>query len=99
MYGIAGERRLDERELDWLPGFENSGPVRIGNAASGQLQLDVYGELLEAVYLSIRHGIEAPLRMVATSGTCSLARRRMATRRMPVSGRCEAQNVTLPTPK
>jgi GH15 family glucan-1,4-alpha-glucosidase len=58
MYGIAGERRLDERELEWLPGYENSQPVRIGNAASGQLQLDVYGELLEAVYLTIRHGVE-----------------------------------------
>jgi GH15 family glucan-1,4-alpha-glucosidase len=58
MYGIAGERRLDERELEWLPGYENSRPVRIGNAASGQLQLDVYGELLEAAYLTIRHGVE-----------------------------------------
>jgi len=44
MYGIAGERRLDERELDWLPGFDGSLPVRVGNAASTQLQLDVYGE-------------------------------------------------------
>ena len=48
MYGLAGERRLDERELDWLPGYEDSKPVRVGNAASGQLQLDVYGELLDA---------------------------------------------------
>ena len=48
MYGIAGERRLDERELDWLPGFEESRPVRVGNAASEQLQLDVYGEVLDA---------------------------------------------------
>ena len=47
MYGIAGERRLDERELDWLPGFEGSLPVRVGNAASTQLQLDVYGELMD----------------------------------------------------
>ena len=50
MYGIAGERRLDERELEWLPGYERSGPVRVGNAASEQLQLDIYGELLEASY-------------------------------------------------
>ncbi|CAN5669392.1 glycoside hydrolase family 15 protein [soil metagenome] len=59
MYGIAGERRLAEWEIDWLPGYENSRPVRIGNAASKQLQLDVYGELMEAAYLTIHHGIEA----------------------------------------
>jgi GH15 family glucan-1,4-alpha-glucosidase len=56
MYGLAGERRLDERELDWLAGYENSGPVRVGNAASEQLQLDVYGEVLEAVYQTRKHG-------------------------------------------
>jgi GH15 family glucan-1,4-alpha-glucosidase len=50
MYGVAGERRLDERELEWLPGYEQSRPVRVGNAASEQLQLDVYGDVLEAVY-------------------------------------------------
>ena len=58
MYGIAGERRLDERELEWLPGFDGSRPVRVGNAASTQLQLDVYGELLDAAYHTITHGIE-----------------------------------------
>ncbi len=50
MYGLAGERRLDERELEWLPGFEGSRPVRVGNAASTQLQLDTYGELIDALY-------------------------------------------------
>ena len=49
MYGIAGERRLDERELEWLPGYESSSPVRIGNAASAQPQLDVYGEVIDAL--------------------------------------------------
>jgi GH15 family glucan-1,4-alpha-glucosidase len=49
MYGIAGERRLDERELDWLPGYERSSPVRVGNAASEQPQLDVYGEVISAI--------------------------------------------------
>src|SRR5690606_27255983 len=43
MYGLAGERRLPEQELPWLPGYEGSRPVRVGNAAAGQLQLDVYG--------------------------------------------------------
>jgi GH15 family glucan-1,4-alpha-glucosidase len=59
MYGLAGERRLDERELDWLPGYEGSRPVRVGNAASTQLQLDVYGEVVEALYQSRVHGVPA----------------------------------------
>ncbi len=50
MYGPAGERRLDEWEVDWLPGYEGSTPVRIGNAAAGQFQLDVYGEVMSALY-------------------------------------------------
>ena len=58
MYGIAGERRLAERELEWLPGFDGSRPVRVGNAASTQLQLDVYGEVLDAAYQTAVHGVE-----------------------------------------
>jgi GH15 family glucan-1,4-alpha-glucosidase len=58
MYGIAGERRLEERELDWLPGYDESQPVRIGNAASEQLQLDVYGEVIDALYQTRAHGAE-----------------------------------------
>lgn len=50
MYGLAGERRLAEWEVDWLAGYEGSRPVRIGNNAVGQLQLDVYGEVLDAMY-------------------------------------------------
>jgi GH15 family glucan-1,4-alpha-glucosidase len=53
MYGAAGERRLDEWEVDWLPGYEGSSPVRIGNAAAGQFQLDVYGEVMSALYESV----------------------------------------------
>ncbi|HUX04262.1 MAG TPA: glycoside hydrolase family 15 protein [Acidimicrobiales bacterium] len=53
MYGPAGERRLDEWEASWLPGYEKSAPVRIGNAASGQFQLDVYGEVMSALYSSV----------------------------------------------
>jgi GH15 family glucan-1,4-alpha-glucosidase len=51
MYSIVGERRLAEYELDWLPGYEGSSPVRVGNAASGQFQLDVYGETLASLHL------------------------------------------------
>ena len=57
MYGLGGERRLDEYELDWLQGYEGSRPVRVGNAASGQLQLDVYGELADALFRARQLGI------------------------------------------
>jgi GH15 family glucan-1,4-alpha-glucosidase len=57
MYGIAGERRLDEWTLDWLPGYESSAPVRVGNAASGQLQLDVYGEVMDALHVGRKSGL------------------------------------------
>ena len=56
MYGIAGERRLTEFELEWLPGYEGSSPVRVGNGASDQLQLDVYGEVLDALHQTAAHG-------------------------------------------
>ena len=59
MYGLAGERRLDERELPWLPGFLDSRPVRIGNGAHTQLQLDVVGEIMDAFHLARRSGVEA----------------------------------------
>ena len=52
MYGIHGERRLPEIELPWLQGYENSTPVRIGNGAAGQLQLDVWGEVLDCLALT-----------------------------------------------
>ncbi|MGB6539046.1 MAG: glycoside hydrolase family 15 protein [Xanthobacteraceae bacterium] len=57
MYGIAGERRLTEWTVPWLPGYENSTPVRIGNAAHTQLQLDVFGELADVAYQSRRGGL------------------------------------------
>ncbi|MGD9545615.1 MAG: glycoside hydrolase family 15 protein [Methylocystis sp.] len=61
MYGIEGERRLTELELPWLPGYEGASPVRIGNAASGQVQLDVYGEVMDALYQA-RQGELGPLK-------------------------------------
>ena len=59
MYGIAGERRLTELQVDWLGGYEGSSPVRIGNAASDQRQLDVYGEVLDALYHARLAGLES----------------------------------------
>ncbi|MGH3072467.1 MAG: glycoside hydrolase family 15 protein [Gaiellaceae bacterium] len=58
MYGPAGERRLPEFELPWLPGYEGSGPVRVGNSASTQFQLDVYGEVMDVLHQARRRRIE-----------------------------------------
>jgi GH15 family glucan-1,4-alpha-glucosidase len=59
MYGCAGERRLPELELPWLPGYEGARPVRIGNDAVRQLQLDVYGEVMDVLHLARRAGLQA----------------------------------------
>jgi GH15 family glucan-1,4-alpha-glucosidase len=58
MYGVSGERLLGEWEVDWLPGYEQSAPVRIGNAAHTQLQLDVYGELMDALHQGRKGGMK-----------------------------------------
>ena len=58
MYGLAGERELIERELAWLPGYEGSAPVRVGNAAAGQFQIDVYGEVVDALHEGSVAGLE-----------------------------------------
>ncbi|GHJ38464.1 glycoside hydrolase family 15 protein [Streptomyces sp. TS71-3] len=57
MYGLSGERRIPEFELPWLPGYENSAPVRTGNQAVEQLQLDVYGEVIDSLTLAARAGL------------------------------------------
>jgi GH15 family glucan-1,4-alpha-glucosidase len=59
IYGLAGERRLTEIELDWLSGYEGAKPVRIGNAAHRQFQLDVFGEVIDAMFLGRREGMAA----------------------------------------
>ena len=61
MYGLAGERRLPELELPWLSGYENSQPVRIGNAAHDQFQLDVFGEVLGCLHLARHYGLHDEL--------------------------------------
>ncbi|PRC47338.1 glucoamylase, partial [Mycobacterium sp. ITM-2017-0098] len=57
MYGLDGSRRLPEQELPWLSGYEDSRPVRIGNAAAGQFQLDVWGEVLDGLHLGREAGL------------------------------------------
>ncbi len=58
MYGVGGERRLTEFELDWLPGYEDSAPVRVGNGASTQFQLDVFGEVMDAALTAATNGLQ-----------------------------------------
>ena len=57
MYGVAGERRLTEWEVPWLPGYENAAPVRVGNSAHGQLQFDVFGEVMDALHQARQGGM------------------------------------------
>ena len=58
LYGVSGVRRLDESELSWLPGYQGAAPVRIGNAASRQFQLDVYGEVMDTLHLARISGLD-----------------------------------------
>jgi GH15 family glucan-1,4-alpha-glucosidase len=60
MYGIGGERQLMEWEATWLPGYQGASPVRIGNAAAGQVQLDVYGEVMGALHRARENGLASP---------------------------------------
>jgi GH15 family glucan-1,4-alpha-glucosidase len=57
VYGVAGERGVEEREISWLPGYEGAKPVRIGNGAVQQIQLDIYGEVVDALYVGRKAGL------------------------------------------
>ncbi|MEV5984322.1 glycoside hydrolase family 15 protein [Streptomyces sp. NPDC052051] len=70
MYGLSGERRLPEYELPWLPGFQGSAPVRVGNGAVRQLQLDVYGEVIDSLTVARRAGL--PIRPHMWRVQCAL---------------------------
>ncbi|HWX46548.1 MAG TPA: glycoside hydrolase family 15 protein [Roseomonas sp.] len=70
MYGLAGERRLSEWAVDWLPGYEDSRPIRIGNGAHEQLQIDIYGELMDALHQAHRRGL--PISPAAWDLQCAL---------------------------
>ena len=95
MYGVAGERRLTELELDWLPGYEGSRPVRIGNAAAGQFQLDVYGEVLDALHQARGDGLETDQGGVgAAAPAARLPRGRAGGSPTRASGRCAARGGT-----
>ena len=95
MYGVAGERRLAEYEADWLPGYEGSTPVRVGNAASEQMQLDVYGEIIDAFTTAREQGLEASDHAWRLSvNLLEFAGGRVAPARMRASGRCAGRTGT-----
>ncbi|MCP4434780.1 MAG: glycoside hydrolase family 15 protein [Actinomycetia bacterium] len=73
MYGVRGRRRLTELELDWLPGYEGSAPVRIGNEASTQFQLDVFGEVMDAALMGSMGGLSPGDSSAADVGLALLA--------------------------
>ena len=60
MYGVDGRQKLDELTLDHLQGYEHSKPLRIGNAAYQQLQLDIFGEMMDSIYLANKYGDPIP---------------------------------------
>ena len=97
MYGVAGERRLTEFELPWLPGYEESSPVRIGNAASEQLQIDVYGEVMDALYQARAHGLAKEDEAWGCSRRCSTTSSGPGRSRTRGSGRSAASAGTSST--
>ena len=99
MYGLAGERRLPEMELPWLPGYEDSRPVCIGNAASRQFQLDVYGEVIDALYHARLAGLEPLPDAWASALLCSNSSSPPGTGPMKASGRCAGHSGNLRIPR
>ena len=90
MYGLAGERRLTEWESPWLPGYAGSRPVRIGNAAHRQFQLDVYGELMDAFHQARTGGLRRPARLGAAAGARGACEQGLDASPTTASGRCAA---------
>ena len=95
MYGPAGERRLLELELPWLSGYEGSQPVRIGNGASGQFQLDVYGEVLDLLHeCAAEAGSSTTRTRGPSSASCSRISSSAGASRTRGSGRCAGRGAT-----
>ena len=99
LYGLAGERWLMEWEVPWLAGYDGARPVRIGNAASSQLQLDVYGELMDALYQEMHLGLARPTQAGGSSALSSGIWRRSGISRTRASGKCAALLGISPSPR
>ena len=99
MYGVAGERWLAEREVPWLGGYEHSKPVRIGNAAADQLQLDVFGEVMDAPIMRGPAVSRTSRPRGSFSARCSRISKRCGAPPTKASGRCGADAITSPIPR
>ena len=99
LYGLAGERWLMEWEVPWLAGYGGARPVRIGNAASAQLQLDVYGELMDALYQEMHLGLARPNASWGIQRALSRTWRKSGSSRTRASGRCAAASGNSPSPR
>ena len=99
LYSLDGARRLPEAELPWLSGYEGSSPVRTGNAASGQLQLDVWGETLDALFLARQAGLPADQDAWALQVALMNTSNPPGANRTTGCGRCAATGSTSPTPR
>jgi GH15 family glucan-1,4-alpha-glucosidase len=99
MYGLAGERRLFEWEITWLPGYEGSKPVRVGNAAAGQLQLDVYGEVMDALYQGAKANWSGRRVPGACRSRCSSIWRPLGASLTKAFGKRAVGGSTLPSPR
>ena len=97
MYGIAGERWLPELEVSWLPGYENSVPVRVGNGAMAQRQLDVFGELIERCMQAARRTLVRWRMRGDCRSRCSTTSRGSGTSRITEYGRSGALHARTPT--
>ena len=98
MYGFDGRKVLTEEHLDHLGGYRGSSPVRVGNAAHGQLQLDIYGELMDSIYLYNKYGSPSPTTSGRTSPDCSGGCATTGSWRTKASGRCGANDRPSCTP-
>ncbi len=99
LYGVTGTRRLEEYELGWLPGYGGAAPVRVGNAASRQFQLDVYGEVMDTLHLARAAGLEPEPAAWRIQVACSSSWNRPGNSRMKASGKSADRVAISPTPR
>ena len=100
LYSVTGERRLDEYELGWLPGYGGAAPVRVGNAASKQFQLDVYGEVMDTLHLARAAGLEPEPPCVGhPAGLAEVPGVELAASPTTASGKSAGRAAISPTPR
>ena len=99
MYGLGGERRLPEWEVAWLSGFDGARPVRIGNSAAAQLQLDVFGEIADAMFQAHEHGLPPVIGGGRSDALSLITSKRSGVSQTTAFGRCAGLDNTSRIPK